>query len=59
VTASVQGFPRRLLDRPPAPRTGAVWARDDPAPSLLLTLQTATSRLERRVRAAGGGRRPA
>jgi predicted ATP-grasp superfamily ATP-dependent carboligase len=59
VTASLQGFPRRLLDRPPAPRTGAVWARDDPAPSLLLTLQTATSRLERRVRAPGGGRRPA
>ena len=52
VTAAFQGFPRRLADRPPPPRVGAIWARDDPLPSLLLTAQTAPSRLERRLRRA-------
>jgi predicted ATP-grasp superfamily ATP-dependent carboligase len=49
LTAAFQGLPKRIVDRPPAPRVGAFWARDDPLPALLLTAETATSRFERRV----------
>src|SRR4051794_19684951 len=38
VTAAVRGNPRRLLFRSPSPRTGAMWASDDPVPGAVLAI---------------------
>ncbi|HEV2075616.1 MAG TPA: GNAT family N-acetyltransferase [Thermoleophilaceae bacterium] len=45
------GEPRRLLDRPPAPRAGAVWAPDDPVPSVLAGAETVAGPLAQRLAA--------
>lgn len=47
--AAIRGSPGVLLQRTPAPRAGAMWARDDPLPSLLLTLRAFGTRLRRRL----------
>lgn len=54
-TAAIRGSPRVLLKRTPAPRAGAMWARDDPMPSLLLALRAVGTRLRRRLPVLGDG----
>ncbi len=49
IIAALQGEPRRLLERPSGPRTGAMWARDDPVPSAILAGQAARGWLARRT----------
>ena len=36
LTAALRGLPGRLLYRSPSPRTGAMWAFDDPVPGAVL-----------------------
>lgn len=45
--AAVKGVPRVLAQRVPAPKTGAMWARDDPVPGALLFERATRSRLLR------------
>ena len=64
LSAAFRGFPRRLLFPPGRARAGAIWARDDPLPSLLFSGRSVKERVERRVRdrlpaRAGGGSRQA
>jgi predicted ATP-grasp superfamily ATP-dependent carboligase len=55
--AASRGAPRLLLDRPGSPRTGAVWAGDDPLPGLVYAGAAAAEIVARRVRSAGRRRR--
>jgi predicted ATP-grasp superfamily ATP-dependent carboligase len=50
LVAALRGSPRLLLARGPRPRSGAMWASDDPVPSALLALESATSRVGRVLR---------
>jgi hypothetical protein len=57
LTAAFHGRPHLLLDGPPRPRTGAMWAADDPVAGVLLAARAAASyagRQAARVRTAGG-----
>jgi predicted ATP-grasp superfamily ATP-dependent carboligase len=47
LTAAWNGERSRLRNRPPAPRAGAMWAWDDPAPGLVLAADAAAPRLRR------------
>jgi predicted ATP-grasp superfamily ATP-dependent carboligase len=47
LTAAWNGERARLRTRPPAPRAGAMWAWDDPAPGLVLAAGAAAPRLRR------------
>jgi hypothetical protein len=47
--AAVNGSPGLLMRRAPRPTSGALWARDDPVPSALLTAQTMSASLGRRL----------
>ena len=47
LTAAWNGERSRLRSRPPAPRAGAMWAWDDPAPGLVLAAGAAAPRLRR------------
>jgi predicted ATP-grasp superfamily ATP-dependent carboligase len=47
--AAFYGSPRRLLQRTPRPRVGAVWSARDPVPSTLLAIEAVTSKLARRL----------
>jgi biotin carboxylase len=49
LAAAAAGSPSRLLRRAPRPRSGALWARDDPLPSALLTAQAVSAPLGRRL----------
>jgi predicted ATP-grasp superfamily ATP-dependent carboligase len=49
LAAAVHGSPGLLLRRAPRPTSGALWARDDPVPSALLTAQTMSAPLGRRL----------
>jgi predicted ATP-grasp superfamily ATP-dependent carboligase len=52
LSAAFRGLPRRLLYPPLRARAGAVWARDDPVPSFLLSGRSVKQRVERRLRDA-------
>lgn len=52
LVAAARGEPRRLLDRPGPRAAGAMWARDDPAPSVLMAAEAVTGWLGRLI----GGR---
>jgi predicted ATP-grasp superfamily ATP-dependent carboligase len=52
LAAAVRGSPRLLLQRPPRPASGAMWAPDDPGPSALLAVQAVASPLGRGLRRA-------
>lgn len=45
VVAAGKGDVRRLLRRVPPPRVGAVWARDDPLPAVVLGVEATAVRL--------------
>jgi predicted ATP-grasp superfamily ATP-dependent carboligase len=47
LTAAWNGERSRLRNLPPAPRAGAMWAWDDPAPGLVLAADAAAPRLRR------------
>ena len=47
LTAAWNGERARLRTRPPAPRAGAMWAWDDPAPGVVLAAGAAAPRLRR------------
>jgi predicted ATP-grasp superfamily ATP-dependent carboligase len=47
--AAFRGSRRELFERPPAPRSGAMWAPDDPLPSALLAAATASAKVKRRL----------
>ena len=49
LAAAAKGAWRELLRRPPAPRSGAMWAADDPLPSTLLALGSAWRRTGRKL----------
>jgi predicted ATP-grasp superfamily ATP-dependent carboligase len=49
VTAALRGSAGALLQRTPAPRAGGFWARDDPLPSILLTVEANAKRAWHRV----------
>jgi predicted ATP-grasp superfamily ATP-dependent carboligase len=49
LTAAYNGEVGRLRHRAPRPRVGAMWAGDDPVPSVLLAAEAATARVRRRV----------
>ena len=48
--AATRGSPRILLRRSPRPRTGAVWALDDPLPGLVYAGRASAERIMRRLR---------
>jgi predicted ATP-grasp superfamily ATP-dependent carboligase len=50
LAAAVRGSPRLLLRRAPRPTSGALWARDDPVPSALLTAHAIAVPLARKLR---------
>jgi predicted ATP-grasp superfamily ATP-dependent carboligase len=52
LSAAFRGYPRRLLYPPGRARAGAAWARDDPAPSFLLSGRSVKQRVDRRLRDA-------
>jgi predicted ATP-grasp superfamily ATP-dependent carboligase len=49
LTAAYGGARRLLVTRAPRPRVGAMWAADDPLPSLALTVGAAWARIRRRL----------
>jgi predicted ATP-grasp superfamily ATP-dependent carboligase len=49
IAAAFRGDVRELFDRPPAPRSGAIWASDDPVPSTILAVEAAWARVGRRL----------
>jgi predicted ATP-grasp superfamily ATP-dependent carboligase len=53
VSAALRGEPRILLARGPRPRSGAMWATDDPIAAALLAADAIRVRARRRIR---GGR---
>ncbi len=48
-SAALRGAPRLLLDRAGSPRTGSMWASDDPLASLFLATSAAGARIRRRL----------
>ena len=48
--AALRGFRGRLFPRPPKPRTGPMWARDDLVPSAMSAVLAVTGALGRRIR---------
>ena len=48
--AALRGFPGRLIPRPPKPRIGPMWARDDLVPSAMSAVLAVTGALGRRIR---------
>lgn len=55
IFAAVAGHPGELLRRTPSPRTGAMWAPDDPVPGVLLGLESVGTRVWRRLRGRPAG----
>jgi predicted ATP-grasp superfamily ATP-dependent carboligase len=53
--AAFRGSWRILARRAPRPSSGAMWAADDPLPSVILALESAAAKLRRRLPGAGGG----
>jgi predicted ATP-grasp superfamily ATP-dependent carboligase len=51
--AALSGHPRRLLQRAPKPRAGAMWAADDPLPAALMGTGIVTMRLRRLLKRGG------
>jgi predicted ATP-grasp superfamily ATP-dependent carboligase len=49
LVAGVRGYPRRLLARPPSLAAGAMWSREDPVPSVLLSAREVGIRLGPRL----------
>jgi predicted ATP-grasp superfamily ATP-dependent carboligase len=49
LSAAARGSPRVLLRRAPRPTSGALWARDDPVASALLTAQAVSGPFSRRI----------
>lgn len=49
LTAALRGAPELLTQRAPRPRTGAMWADDDPRGSALLAVEVVSSRVRRRL----------
>jgi len=49
VVGAFRHSPRLLLEPVPRPRAGSVWARDDPAPGVLLGAAMVTGRVGKRV----------
>jgi len=47
--AAMRGAPRRLLSRPPGPRTGPMWAPDDPVASALFAAGSVGGAVTRRL----------
>lgn len=56
LVGALRGSPRLLTEPVPEPRAGSVWARDDPAPGILLGASMLTGRVRKRV--VGERRRP-
>lgn len=54
VTAAWQGAPLRRLRPPAAPRTGAIWAADDPLPSTIVAVASAAGMVGRRLAGRAG-----
>jgi predicted ATP-grasp superfamily ATP-dependent carboligase len=52
ILAAMQGVRGRLIPRPPRPRTGPMWARDDPVPGALFATLAVCGPLWRRLRGA-------
>jgi predicted ATP-grasp superfamily ATP-dependent carboligase len=52
--AAIKGSPG-LFERPPKPRTGPMWARDDPVVTLMWTALSVTGALRRRLRGGSDG----
>ena len=48
-SAALRGSPRLLLDRARSPRTGSMWASDDPLASVFLAASAAGARIRRRL----------
>lgn len=62
LSAALRGSPKQLLRRAPAPRSGPMWAGDDPLPGLMLNAEAIAARFRRRlpgVERAGKSRRDA
>lgn len=49
LTAALRGTPRLLLDRAGSPRTGSMWASDDPLASVFLATSALGVRIRRRM----------
>lgn len=49
ILSAIQGRPRRLFQRVPKPRTGAMWASDDPLAASLLGIAAMVGWLRRQV----------
>jgi predicted ATP-grasp superfamily ATP-dependent carboligase len=47
--AAIHGQPRVLLERPRRPRTGAMWAADDPLPGVLMGARITAEWMRRRL----------
>lgn len=61
LVAALRGLPHLLLRRSPAPRVGAAWAADDPAPGIVGAVDSALARLGRatsRLLSRGGHEAP-
>jgi predicted ATP-grasp superfamily ATP-dependent carboligase len=56
IIAALHGRPDIILRRPPRPRTGAMWAGDDPLPGVLMGARAAGVWLGRRIPLRRGGR---
>jgi predicted ATP-grasp superfamily ATP-dependent carboligase len=52
LTAAFNGLPGRLVTRTPRPKSGAIWASDDPLPSMILAAEAVRVRLRRRLTGA-------
>ena len=50
VLAALRGKPRHLFSRAPRPRTGPMWASDDPLPSAFFTASAVAGPIVRRLR---------
>ena len=51
--AALHGRPRLIARRAPAPRTGAMWSRDDPRPGVLLGARAAAGWASRQASRLG------
>jgi biotin carboxylase len=56
LTAAFNGELRRLIEAPPRPRVGAMWAADDPLPGMVLGADAARQRISRRRPSRGDDR---
>jgi predicted ATP-grasp superfamily ATP-dependent carboligase len=55
IAATLHGRRGRLFSRPPKPRVGPMWARDDPVPTAMSAVLAVTGALGRRLREGFGG----